>query len=694
MVAKIFLGVAIVSTLAFLVVSLRVGRQIEESLHTVGKDSAVQMATMVRSSIEQAMLSGNGIKVKRLVEELKTSVTDLDTEIRIYDPQGIEVFAQKPPPPQPGALNAQVAEVLEKRLRVTEGDRVFRSIPMEERCSREGCHDAADPLRGVLSIEVAQEKCRDNRSEVISTIIMSGFLHLMTARQSNHLDEYFSDISKASPNILSVAVYDNEGDTSFGEGMEGLGVTQETIIKAMAQSKPMQLQTESGTIEILTLMKQARCIECHTQDEELRGALIVALAPSATPEDCDVSELETLVDTSLRHIMTSELGRIIARFLDSIVETGGVKQLVLYDKLGRTYWDTTHPPALPHIANAISSQSRSIEILGSGQDQRVRVVEPLFNSPRCARCHGDDMALRGLVEVSLSTRIADDAKNASKTIVIVTTVLAVIGLLIILIAILQMLVLRPVRQISSVTESIGEGQLDVKVTHANEKGDEIARLGHRINTMAHDLRTKVLLEKFVSRRTAAAARTGGLSVTSQGGQRITATILFSDIRGFTAYSEANSAEEVVAMLNRLLKAQTDIVHQYSGDIDKFIGDELMAIFQGENANARATACAVAMLKAVHQVRETDLEVGIGISTGEVLMGAIGHEDRLDFTAIGDVVNTGARLCSAAPGGEILVTEEVANQAMAHPGCPCTFEVQTPIRVKGKSEALKISRIVR
>jgi adenylate cyclase len=209
--------------------------------------------------------------------------------------------------------------------------------------------------------------------------------------------------------------------------------------------------------------------------------------------------------------------------------------------------------------------------------------------------------------------------------------------------------------------------------------------------MIQDLRTKFHLEKFVSKGTAQAARSGGAGTTAQGGERREATILFSDIRGFTSYSESVSAEEVVAMLNQLLKAQTDVVHDFGGDVDKFVGDELMAVFEGEDANVRATSCALAMLDAVHRVRETDLHVGIGIATGEVVIGAIGHEDRLDFTAIGDVVNTGARLCSAAKGDEIMVTKAV--QAAASASADCDFEVLEPLTVKGKKQPLDVYRVV-
>ncbi len=690
MVSKIFFCVALVSSLAFVAISIRVGNQVEGALQTVAEDSAVQMASMVRSSIEQAMLSGNGIKVKSLVVDLKKSVESSETQIHIYDPQGIEVFAPKPPAPLPGSLDPQLAEVLKTREPQRTQSRSIRSIPMENRCARSGCHAASDTSRGVLSMQVSPTTCREQRNRVIREVVTSGFLHLMTARRSEHLDEFFEDISRTTPSIRGIAVYDAEGDPSFGKDMEEFGVTGEQVLHVMAGGESQSLITEGGAVEVVTLKKQARCIECHKHGKNIRGALLVALAEPSNDSGCDADELETLIDTSLRHIMTSELGRIIAQFLDSIVETGGVEELVLYDKEGRVYWTTTHPTPPAHISAAITGDHPVIELVGSGEEQRVRVVEPLKNSDRCARCHGDALGLRGFVEVSTSTRMAATTKRKSKSIIMLTTAMAAISMLFVLIGILHYLVVRPVRQISGVADAIGHGQLDVKVDHANERGDEVARLGARINTMIRDLRTKFQLEKFVSKSTAQAASAGGIQSTAQGGERRHATILFSDIRGFTSYSESVSAEQVVLMLNQLLKAQTDVVHDYGGDVDKFVGDELMAIFEGEDANVRATSCALAMLDAIHAVQVSDLQVGIGIATGEVVIGAIGHEDRLDFTAIGDVVNTGARLCSAAQGDEIIVTEAVRRDASSSNNC--SFEALPALAVKGKKQALDVFRV--
>jgi adenylate cyclase len=216
----------------------------------------------------------------------------------------------------------------------------------------------------------------------------------------------------------------------------------------------------------------------------------------------------------------------------------------------------------------------------------------------------------------------------------------------------------------------------------------VARLGARVNEMVVGLRTKLALEKFVSRGTAAAASSGQ----HPEGERWRTVVLFSDIRGFTAYSEDRAPEEVVAMLNQLLGVQAEVVHRHGGDIDKFVGDELMAEFHGDQAERRAVTCAVEMIDAVERLGLGDLAVGIGINGGEVVRGAIGQGARLDFTVIGDVVNTGARLCSAAAPGEVLVSRAVREGAGEIDGL--VYEEGEPLPLKGKRKPFPVLRVRR
>jgi len=147
------------------------------------------------------------------------------------------------------------------------------------------------------------------------------------------------------------------------------------------------------------------------------------------------------------------------------------------------------------------------------------------------------------------------------------------------------------------------------------------------------------------------------------------TVLFADIRSFTSLSEEKSPDEVIDMLNEYFDRMVREVYRYHGVLDKFIGDELMAVFgfmtPSEQGPLDAMRAALGMKKSMAQLmqeRESQdksvFQIGIGINTGEAIAGSLGSRDRMDYTVIGDTVNVASRLESMAKGGEILVSESM------------------------------------
>jgi class 3 adenylate cyclase len=147
------------------------------------------------------------------------------------------------------------------------------------------------------------------------------------------------------------------------------------------------------------------------------------------------------------------------------------------------------------------------------------------------------------------------------------------------------------------------------------------------------------------------------------------TVLFADIRLFTSFSEEASPDEVIEMLNEYFDRMVQIVYRYHGVLDKFIGDELMAVFgfitPSEQGPLDAMRTALEIQKSMDQLtkeRESQgkstFQIGIGINTGEVIAGSLGSRERMDYTVIGDTVNVASRLESLAKGGEILVGESM------------------------------------
>ncbi|PID58971.1 MAG: hypothetical protein CR986_07140 [Ignavibacteriae bacterium] len=152
-----------------------------------------------------------------------------------------------------------------------------------------------------------------------------------------------------------------------------------------------------------------------------------------------------------------------------------------------------------------------------------------------------------------------------------------------------------------------------------------------------------------------------------GGEKRKVTILMSDIRGFTKISENLPAENVIAILNDYLETMTEIILKYNGTIDEFIGDAILVIFGAPYSESddsqRAVACALEMQKAMKQVNVLnktngypELEIGIAINTGEVVVGNIGSDKRAKYGVVGKDVNLTSRIESYTIGGQILISE--------------------------------------
>ncbi len=181
------------------------------------------------------------------------------------------------------------------------------------------------------------------------------------------------------------------------------------------------------------------------------------------------------------------------------------------------------------------------------------------------------------------------------------------------------------------------------------------------------------------------------------------SVLFADLRGFTAASEGAAPTEVVAALNVYLDAMSSAVVEEKGTIDKFMGDCVMAFWGAPRAQEdhaeRAVRAAIEMLDhidtAVRDRPEASLlkvkGCGVGVSTGEAVVGNIGSAIRLDYTAVGDTVNVASRLCGVAGPGQVVVTEECA---AAIRGKGFDLHQLPPLSVKGKKEMLKVFQVLR
>jgi adenylate cyclase len=176
-----------------------------------------------------------------------------------------------------------------------------------------------------------------------------------------------------------------------------------------------------------------------------------------------------------------------------------------------------------------------------------------------------------------------------------------------------------------------------------------------------------------------------------GGERKYCSFLFTDVRGFTSLSERLEPEEVTEIMNKALTIQANAVKKYGGMVDKYIGDAMMAIFNApldlDMHEDRAILTAIEIKKQMAEAN-LDIDIGIGINSGDAVIGNMGSDTRFDYTAIGDAVNLAARMESSCKevGEDIVIAENTALQT------DMKLVKLKPIKVKGKSKAIKIYTI--
>ena len=186
-----------------------------------------------------------------------------------------------------------------------------------------------------------------------------------------------------------------------------------------------------------------------------------------------------------------------------------------------------------------------------------------------------------------------------------------------------------------------------------------------------------------------------------GGTKRPVVIFFSDIRGFTRMSEPMSPDDIATLLTEYFTEMVEIVFEHGGTLDKFMGDAIMALWgapvaHGDDAD-RAVQAAMQMQSVLDKLNakwseegRPRVEIGIGINFGEVFAGNIGSDRRLEYTVIGDAVNTASRLCSKADGGQILISEPF-HAALKNPP---EVEALEPLELKGKAQAVPVFLVKR
>ena len=253
---------------------------------------------------------------------------------------------------------------------------------------------------------------------------------------------------------------------------------------------------------------------------------------------------------------------------------------------------------------------------------------------------------------------------------------------------------RPIEALAAGTRRIAAGDFEVRVPV--QGSDEIGALAASFNDMAVELaqkeRYKLLLAQVSDPQVADALMHGRVAL---GGEVRHASVLFCDIRGFTALTEGMPPQEVIAMMNEHMTAMTRVVHAHHGVVDKFVGDLIMAIFGAPKSYGDDTRLAVncalemlAMRRKLNQATKRRIEMGIGVATGEMVAGCMGSEDRLNYTVLGERVNLASRLCSKAGPAELIIDEAT------HAALNGAFKAEPvePMALKGFSQPVSAFRL--
>ncbi len=230
---------------------------------------------------------------------------------------------------------------------------------------------------------------------------------------------------------------------------------------------------------------------------------------------------------------------------------------------------------------------------------------------------------------------------------------------------------RPVVALQQVAEQVGEGNLDTAVPPIKRQ-DEIGRLAERMNEMIAGLRDRERVKDIFGRyqsREVMRTLLESPEALGLGGEQRRITVMFTDLRGFTAISERLPAQEVVRLLNHYFEYMVEVCQRYNGTINEIVGDGLVVFFgaplRNPNHDRDAVACALAMQLAMEEVNRRSaemglppLEMGIGLNSGEVVVGNIGSSTRAKYTAVGSDVNLAARIETYTVGGQILASSSL------------------------------------
>jgi adenylate cyclase len=297
--------------------------------------------------------------------------------------------------------------------------------------------------------------------------------------------------------------------------------------------------------------------------------------------------------------------------------------------------------------------------------------------------------------------ILEPAKMMQREVYYIAGIVVSLGFLAVFI--FSLTLTKPIERLVAIAGEVARGNFNVSATRGIKSKDEVEMLAWAFDGMTEGLRerdkVKNLFNKFHgSSVTENLLQSGEVSL---GGMKKKVCVFFSDIRGFTSFSETRTPEAVVSMLNEYFTVMVKIINDNGGVVDKFIGDAIMAVWgtpqtTGDDPFNAVKAC-LEMRVGLLQLNERriargeePIKIGMGLHYGDTISGTVGSEDRMEFTVIGDTVNMASRIESStkAFGTDLLLSEDLAKNVEGR----VILEEAGSAEVKGKTEPLKFYKV--
>ena len=311
------------------------------------------------------------------------------------------------------------------------------------------------------------------------------------------------------------------------------------------------------------------------------------------------------------------------------------------------------------------------------------------------------------VEFSLIDQVTSGSKALIHKISIRMRLVAISGLIIVLFILTQLAkrITAPISHLARLTKVVEQGNLtkiSIPLKDKKDSQDEVYTLYHAFFGMVKGLiekeKVRGVLNKVVSKEIAEEILKKNINL---GGEEKHVTFLFGDIRGFTSLTERMPPTQVTELINCCMTKVSHVIDSYGGVIDKYVGDEVMALFgtplEKKESALSSIKCALAIcdtLKKWNSERKKEglvpVNMGIGIHSGQAVVGNMGAENRLNYTALGSSVNLASRICSIAGSSEVLISKETLNEE----GVLENVEVSElePISLKGFSDLIVIYKV--